>query len=437
MATMTQPAPGLRVKKTTFTEVVPAENGQNDARASRFYARPWEDVVNDENLDWSEHLVRVYRAGEKWERGAAPVDNVFNAPFSEEDIRARFGGGNFLLWMLGPPKKHNLVAKWQVPLEGTPLMNSTPRNGYGTASGSDSVAIEAMRMYANPQFMQLQMDAMRTAMITAIEMVKGQIPQAQDPLQTLRNAKEILGVGTPVANPMDDIYKQLMTALVQKLLNPPETNSFDATLELVNKIKSAGLFGGVPKADLASTFAANVPMLADRFVAGLESMRMRAEAEERTVRMQRGEMRPGDPNVITVENQAPAQSAAPSPPNGAAPSSASSAVTVTPEVAKAIIAQSHLHRLVAGIKQPDSTGQDMYDYLRNAWPEVLDELSKMSPAILLGFFKSRELQNTYFGCDILFQVGEDPRLPKMIEDFLRIAKENAPPAEKVANGAVV
>lgn len=433
MGTMTQPAAGQRIKKTTFTEVVPAENGANDARASRFYARPWEEVVNDENLDWSEHLVRVYRAGEKWERGAAPVDNVFTAPFSEEDIRARFGGGNFLLWMLGPPKKHNLVAKWQIPLEGAPLMNSTPRNGYGTPSGSDSVAIEAMRMYANPQFIQLQMDAMRTAMITAIEMVKGQIPQAQDPLQTLRNAKEILGVGTPVANPMDDIYKQLMAALVQKLLNPPETNSFDATLELVNKIKSAGLFGGVPKADLTSTFAANMPMLVDRFVGGLHEWRLKQEAEERTIRLQRGEMKPGDPNVITLDGQTPAPAVSPQAPTQPAAQPA----TVSPEVAQAIIAQAHLHRLVAGIKQPDSTGQDMYDYLRNAWPEILDELAKMSKETLLAFFKSREMQRQYFQCEILAEVGDDPRLPKMIEDFLRIAKKDAAPPENTSSAAVV
>jgi len=432
MATMTQAAPpaGARIRKTTETEILPPrEFSASDAQPSPFYAREWETVVNALTPEqWTGHVMRVYRSDEKWERGSSPVDNTFTAAFTEEDIRARFGGGKYLLWLYGPPKRQTLVGRYQLSLDGQPILNGTPRNGQ--SSGSDTVAIEAMRMYANPQFMQFQMDVMRQSMVTALELVKNQNQSNQSPLQTLRDAKEILGVGGP--SPMDEIYKTLMTALVQKLLNPPETNSFDATLELVNKIKTAGLFGGAPKADLASTFAANIPMLADRLVAGLAEYRKSAEATERTIRLQRGEMNPGDPNVIT---QTPTPQAA-SVQGGAAPSTSQ----VTPEVAQAIIAQSHLHRLVAGIKQPNSTGQDMYDYLVNAWPEVLGELCKMSKEMLLSFFKSRELQNQYFGTDILAEVGDDPRLPKMIEDFLAIAKQDAAEiaeAEKVATAAVV
>jgi hypothetical protein len=426
MATMTQPAPGTRFRKTIESEVLPPRGASSgEARATEFYDRDLDVVVNALTKEqWAEHIMRVYRAGEKWERGAAPVDNTFGAPFTEEDVRARFGGGKYVLWLYGPPKKQNLVGRYMLELEGQPIINSVPRNGNGTGDGTNSVAIEAMRMYANPEFVRMQMQMVVTAATEAMSLMKSQIPSAQNPLETLRAAKEILGGGNSTGGLLDTlrVLKEL------GLVGSPEKKGIDEILSLITTLKTSGLINsGVPKADLASTFAANVPMLADRFVAGLESMRMRAEAEERTVRMQRGEMRPGDPNVITVENQNPAQSAAPSPPNGAAPSPSQSATSVTPEVAQAIIAQAHLHRLVAGIKQPDSTGQDMYDYLRNAWPEILDELAKMSKETLLAFFKSREMQRQYFQCEILAEVGEDPRLPKMIEDFLAIAKKDAPP----------
>jgi hypothetical protein len=443
VATMTQPAPGTRFRKTIESEVLPPRDPDSDAQPSKFYSDSWENVVNKlTQAQWAEHLVRVYRAGEKWEQGAAPVDNVFTGPFSEEDIRARFGGGKFILWMLGPPKKHTLVAKWQVELEGAPIVNSVPRS---VASGSDSVAIEAMRMYANPQFIQMQMDVMTKATLAAIEVVKAQMPQTQDPLATLRNAKEILGIGVPAPNPMNDLMQSFMTAAIQKLLNPPESNSLQSTIKLINDVKAAGLLGGAPKADLAATFANNLPMLVDRLVGGLHEFRLNSEAQERTVRLQRGEIRASDPNVIDMPAASPIATAAPAV-SGAnpSPSPAATSAAVSPEVAQGIIVQSHLHRLVAGINDPESDGQDMYDYLRNAWPEILDALTKFSAEQLLGLFKNRDAQIQYFGVDILTQVADNPRLPKIIEDFLRIAKE-AEAAEKsavsekssVASGGVV
>jgi hypothetical protein len=412
---MTQPA-STRTKTTIFKETLPPEDrSPADAQPGPFYARDWEIVVNELSADqWAGHVMRVYRADEKWDRSSSPIDNTFTAAFSEEDIRARFGGGRYLLWLYGPPKKHNLVGKYQVTLDGQPILNGTPRNGNG-ATGSDSVAIEAMRMYANPQFIQLQMDAMRTAMITAIEMVKGQIPQAQNPLETLRAAKEILGGGNAEHGLLDTIrvLKEL------GVVGSPEKKGVEEILALITTLKTSGLIAsGVPKADLASTFASNLPMLVDRMVQGLSEFRKTSEAQERTIRLQRGEMKPGDPNVIDVAPSAPATAAAAPPPaaTAAAPSDAT---------AQAIIAQSHLHRLVMGIKNPKSTGQDMYDYLRNAWPEILDELVKFSKEQLLAFFKSREAQMQYFGAAILTEVADDPRLPAIIEDFLKIAKENA------------
>ncbi len=439
MGTIAQPSPGVRVKKTIFTETLPPEQRtSDDAHPRPFYARDWETVVNELTAaEWENHLMRVYRADEKWDRASSPIDNTFNGPFTEEDMRARFGGGKFVLWLLGPPKKHNLVGRYQVTLDGPPLLNGIPRNGV-PADGSNMVALEAMRMYSNPQFQQMQMDMMRQGMLMVIETVKAQMPTAQNPLQTLRDAKEILGGGSSEAHSFLDTLRVLKEL---GLVGSPEKKGIDEILGLITTLKTSGLIpAGAPKADLASTFAANLPMLADRFVTGLSEMRIRAEAEERTIRLQRGEMRPTDPNVITLDGKpssapnsgATAGSPATAPHSGA---TAGSATPLDPNTVSAIIVQHHLYRLVQGIKQSDSTGQDMYDYLVNAWPEVLDELSKFSKDQLLIFFKSREMQMQQFGCDVLAEVGDDPRLPKMIEDFLKIAKESA--AQEKSSGETV
>jgi hypothetical protein len=431
MATMTQPAPmpGTRVRKTTETEILPARGSSpDDARPSEFYAREWETVVHSLTAEqWAGHVMRVYRADEKWDRSSSPVDNTFTGPFTEEDMRNRFGGGRYLLWLYGPPKKQTLVGRYQVNLDGPPLLNGIPRNG--TPEGSNSVALEAMRMYSNPEFVRMQMQMMITAATEAMALMKSQIPAPQNPLETLRAAKEILGSG----DSGNSLIAHITLLKELGLIGSPEKKGISEVLETLNAFKTAGLIpSGAPKADLASTFAANLPMLADRLVNGLHEFRLQAESQERAVRMARGEMRPGDPNVITVDrppstsapqNGATADSSAKAPYSGATADSHTQAVS--PEVAQSIIVQAHLHRLVNGIKQPNATGQDMYDYLRNAWPEILDELGKMNKETLLAFFKSRETQMQYFGCDLLAEVADDPRLPKMIEDFLKIAKEDS------------
>jgi hypothetical protein len=422
MGTIAQPAP-TRTKTTIFKETLPPNDGvPNDAKPGPFYDRDWETVVNALTpVEWGVHKMRVYRADEKWDRGSSPVDNIFTAAFTEEDIRARFGGGRYILWLYGPPKFATLVAKYQINLDGPPIMNSVPRNGQ--VNGSDSVAIEAMRMASNPDFMRMQMEMMRTGMLQVLEVVKSQFPTAQDPLTTLRNAKEILGVGT--SQPQTSLLDTLRVLKELGLVGSPEKKGIDEILGLITTLKTSGLItSGVPKADLASTFATNLPMLADRLVSGFQEIRLKTEAEERVIRMQRGEMRPGDPNVITLDGQ-PSSAANAAATAGAAPATAGTAQPMDPATVSAIIVQHHLHRLVQGIKHPDSTGQDMYDYLVNAWPEVLTELSNFTKDQLLIFFKSREMQMQQFGCDVLAEVGDDPRLPKMIEDFLKIAKEEA------------
>lgn len=441
MATTAVPPLRRKTTSTVVTETIPT-GSHLDAQPEAFYeGDPWEVIgrIHREaergRIPWENHMARVYRVGEKGDSESVPENNKFMEPFDVDTMRERFGGGRFKVWIYGPPSQSKLVVRpFIVQLDGAPKTDSG--NGYRSSSssnGSEGVAIEAMRMYANPQFMQLQMDVMKQTMITAIEMVRAQMPAMQDPLQTLRNAKEILGIGSP-QSPDGGLIAHITLLKELGLLGSPEKKGITEVLDTLNAFKTAGLIpAAAAKADLTATFLSNLPMLVDRAVQGLHEFRLKAEAEEKTMRLSRGEMRPNDPGVITMnpaEAAAPAAAAAASPAPGAP-------VQVTPEIAQAIINQSHLHRLVMGIKGANSTGQDMYDYLINAWPEILDELAKMTKDTLLAFFKNRQAQMQYFQSDILAEVSDDPRLPKMLEDFLAIAKKNSSPVESVASASVV
>jgi hypothetical protein len=408
-------------QQTVVTTVTRKTMGNSDpnSKPREFYARDWEIVLRDlHEEDWKEHVLRVYRAGERWEKGSAPVNNTFSHAISEEELRKNFGGGKFLLWLFGPPKRDQLVGRYQVEMEGEPIVRGIPTQA--DPANGNALAV-ALQQAMNPEVMRVQMEILKTAMVEALALVKSNIPPAQNPLETLRTAKEILGGGAPQTSLLDTI--RLLKEL--GVIGSPEKKGIDELVELIGTMKTHGLIpGGAPKADIGSTIASNLPLLADRFVEGLKELRLQTEAAGRL--QQTTTMRPNDPNVITVEanGQTPAAAAPPAQP---ASPPADGVQPVNDATAKAIIVRYNLERLVAGIKQPGSTAQDMYDFLLNAWPEVLDEMTKLDAPTLLNLFKSREMQMQLLGTDALLQVAEDPRLPQLLEDFLKLAKENAVP----------
>jgi hypothetical protein len=298
-------------------------------------------------------------------------------------------------------------------------------------------------MAMNPDVMRMQMDMFKQTFTDLLTMFRTNIPQAQDPLQTLRNAKEILGMGNaPAPNPMDEITKTFMQAAITKLLNPPESNAFKDTMGLINDIKAAGFMGAAPaKPDLMSTFAANLPMIADRVVSGLHEFRLQAEAQERTVRLSRGEMRPNDPRTITVDPPSPATQAtagvpAEAPAPGAEAGRSDTSQSLPPGTTEKILVEANLQKLVLAMKDPECTGEDIYHFLFYVWPALLQEMSGIPKEHLLMLFRSAEIQKERLGNTILLELADDPRLPRMIDEFLIVAKRDQQPAPPAAQGAV-
>lgn len=414
-------APAGTVEKTTvFKEYVPAP-AADEQRKKQKRMPLWDFLPTIPLQDWKDlkYEIALYRYHPLTEKKMA-VDKIYEYvdPFI---IQKKYGGGHFNIYV---KEDSQLIYNEDFICEGEPRNAIPGANGNGHESqppNSQSVTLEALRMMSNPEMMRSMFQMYQMAATESMAMIRAQMPPPQDPLLTLRNAKEILGVGAPKESLLDTIrvLKEL------GIVGSSEKKGITEILELITTLKGSGLIATTQKPDLASTFLSNLPALADRMVNALHEFRLQSEATERTEILRRGQMRPGDPNVITVQPPASESAVAPGP-GAKADTAPVAAITVVDEAtAQAVIVQYNLERLVAGIQEPDSTGQDMYDFLINAWPELLPELEQFNKETLLLFFRSPQIQQEKLGNTVLMAVADNPRLPKIIEEFFVVVKRES------------
>lgn len=413
----TSVAPGTVEKTTIYKQHVPADSNSDERNKRQRRTPIWEFLPTVSAEDWKNlrYEIRLYRYNPQTEKRMA-VEKIYELidPFW---VQKKYGGGKYNVLV---QEDAQLIYNEDFECLGEPKMPVPGANGTNgaPAPGSDAVALQALQLMSNPEMMRGMFQMYTLAAQESMAMIRAQLPATQDPLQTLRNAKEILGVGEHKDNLLDTIrvLKEL------GIVGSPEKKGITEVLELITTLKGSGLIATSQKPDLASTFVANLPALADRMVNGLHEFRLQAESTERAIRLQHGEIRPGDPNVITVDAAAATNGTANNTPQAPAPAATHSVDEAT---AQAIIIRNNLERLVAGIKEPDSTGADMYDFLINAWPEIIPSLAAMNKETLLMFFKSAQFQQERLGNTVLMAVADDPRLPKIIEEFLEVVKKEA------------
>jgi len=411
-----QIAQGMVEKTTVIREAVPADSVNE--RKGRKRPPLFEFLPTVADKDWKDfrYEIHLYRYNPQTEKKMA-VEKIFE-PIDPFWVQKKYGGGKFNIML---KEDGQLIMNEDFVCEGEPISASSTAHADG-GNSAESLTLQAMRLIANPEMQRMQMEMFKNAAIEAMQMIRLQMPTAQDPLQTLRNAKEILGIGNAAPNPMDDLMRQFMTAMIGKMMNPPETNSVKDTIGLIGQLKESGLFGGAsPKVDLASSFVSTLPSLLDKAVNGLHEYRLQSEANVQLVRLQRGEMNPNDPKVISVTPGAAQQPAAQPP--AQPPPHAVTAETLPPEVQQQVMIQYMMNRLVSAIRQPDATGAALHDFMLASWPEMLDKMAEFNKDTLLQFFKSAEAQRQILGNTILMQVADDPRLPNLLEEFLAAVAE--------------
>lgn len=420
-------APAGTVEKTTvFKEYVPA-NTPEEQRKRQKRMPIWEFLPTIPLQDWKDlkYEIALYRYHPLTEKRMA-VDKIYEYvdPFI---IQKKYGGGHFNIYV---KEDSQLIYNEDFICEGepkTPIPGANSNGDGAQTPNGETVALQALRMMSNPEMMRSMFSMYTEAAKQSMDMIRAQMPQQQDPLQTLRNAKEILGVGE---HKQESLLDTIRTLKELGVIGSPEKKGVTEVLELITTLKGSGLIATTQKPDLASTFVSNLPALADRMVNGLHEFRLQAESTERAIRLQRGEIRSNDPNVITIDPPSPtngASAGAPAiaPDPGATAGRPATPTAVDETTAQAIIVRYNLERLVAGIQEPDSTGQDMYDFLINAWPELLPELEQFNKETLLLFFRSPQIQQEKLGNTVLMAVADNPRLPKIIEEFLAVVKKES------------
>jgi hypothetical protein len=419
----TQVVAGAVKKETTYTEILPA-GADPESKKGKRRVNIWEFLPTISGTDWDPQngrfQIHLYRYNPQTEKRMA-LDKLFEAidPFW---VKRNYGGGNFNVLV---KEDGQIIYNEDFYVEGEPILagarsDNGHANGNGNGSNGESAMIQAMRLLTNPEVVKMQFEMMRTAAMESMAMMRQQMPQAQNPLETLRAAKEILMPITSTSQ-TGSLIETLHVLKELGVIGSPEKKGISEVLEIVNTLKGSGLLGGAEKVNPVASLVSALPSIFDKAVNGLHEFRLKTESDERMARLARGELRPGDPNVITVEpgaTQQPQQA-----PQPVAQPVSQAARPMTPAEEQQVIIKHILRQLVEGIKKPDSTGQEMYMFLNDTWPEVAREMAQFNRETLLVFFKSPQMQMERLGNATLYEVADDPRLPRLLDEFFAAAAE--------------
>lgn len=404
-------APGQVEEKTIRTRILPAE--ETEPHRGRKWPPVWDFLPTVTPEQWKNGavVISLYRYDPVTEKRCAL--EKFTECIDEFAVKRRFGGGKFnMLVNVNPPISPEASLRYneEFYIEGEPITPKPDADSHarigGNGADANAVTLEALRMMSNPEVMRLQMELIRNASIQAMEIMKSQIPAAQNPLQTLRDAKEILGVGTPAPDPFREMFMPLMIKMFERALVPGDPlESVKTVGALVEAMKT--FTGQNVKTDVMSTLVSNLPALMDRGVSVVREYRLAQEAQVRGLEIQRG-ITPSSTQPITVE----AHEVQPNP----TPQPAPGGDRVFSEEDLTAVELLKLERL---INHPESTGEDVYDLLRINTPQWIEQLRGMTrDAILTTVFPMNP---------ILKRCLANPRLPQLIDEFLVIAKEEAAP----------
>src|SRR5579864_695676 len=216
MAVKVAPAPGSVIEETKRTRVIPANSPDNEAEKPWRNLDKWDYIGSLTPEQWGREnlVVYLYRYDDKgnpWGIGK------FTGALDEFKVLEMFGGGRFNLKMKRGPQ---LIINEDFQLEGPP---KTPGvNGAAAVSPSGTPSEGALLTTINALIEELRAarggtlatDAIRSAMT-----LQGQVFGAG-----VEAVKSTLSHAAPAAapSPMDELQKQLMQAMIAKMLNPTD-----------------------------------------------------------------------------------------------------------------------------------------------------------------------------------------------------------------------
>lgn len=424
------PTAEAAARKTKTVTTTITEGSANDAEILPFYKRDFWEIVNTLTADeWNDHMVRVYRADEKWENDGSPKENKFTDRFDEDSIRAKWGGGRYNLWLYGPPSGTKVVRRpFRLFLEGAPKY-SGETNGHGANGDSSTLQllvsqlVEELRASRGGSSTQKALEGALELQVTGFRSAMQNIRDVNAPAATppekssLEKAmdKMLEAMIMKMMNPAPDPFQaKLQEAMLNKLLDPADPIEKFRSIAAAMKDLGGGLLSG-GKTDfmsVANGFVAQLPSIIDKAANGVREYRLANESAERVFALQK-DHNLNAPGVIDVGANAPAETAAAPPVEAAAPAAPAGGVT---EVNGPSIEWVQLMIVDKIENAPELDGVDLYNFLEAVAHSLNEQLGAQTPETLMNIFKSQA---------ILSRVVAHPRLPKIIAEYLAHVKDLA------------
>ena len=430
------PEIGRTVQKTTVTTVLPVDPLTGERKTPDF----WEYTEKLSAADWDrhpKHTLYIYRrntdAGPMipLERlsGFFPIPGSDPVSLNDREeleiaLAQKYGGGTYRLIL---KKGSERITEGRISVDGPPkntrpgILDSPEANPsaatVSTGDPSSDVAKTAMNLVANHEGegMRLGMEAMKGS----AEIIQRLASQA----------------GTPAtASDTDLLMKQVLVAMLQKALNPPDplelitrllpllerggnSGGGGAPNSLVDKILETGLervLNPAPSGPISSTGAALVsqlPQIAGYVTEAVREWRVGSEAQLQTA------------HIMAANANRPALPAVPGtvqPP--ARPITQATQLAPTAPAAQAMPPGAPSlefieEKIVAILQKPisaDESADEVLGFLDLMAPTLVDQLAACSEAQLVQLFQTRP---------VLRQYHDLARLQEFVRSFLKYAKE--------------
>lgn len=443
------PEIGRTVEKTTVTRVLPADSLTGERKTPDLF----EYIEALPPGDWQrhpKHTLYIYRrhgdvgAGTPLEKlfGFFPVPGQDPVPLNDREeleivVGQKYGGGNYRLVL---KKGSERISEGRISIDGPPkntrpgILDSAEANSNGAnpqpgAETTESVAKTAMNIVANQESQGLQIGM-------------AALHSAADVVQRLANPQP--GAPAPQSD-TDLLMKQVLVAMLQKALNPPDPLDLITKLlplldrggnsgggggapnSLVEKILETGLervLNPLPTGPVSSTGAELVrvfPQVAAYASEAVKEWRAGSEAQLQTAQiMAANQNRPALPPGAQPNPARPiTQATQLAPPPAPVPSE----VQAMPQGPSLEFIEG---KIVEILKKPISADDradevlsflDLMDPSAPGHPGMVDQLAACSEAQLVQLFQTRP---------VLRQYHDLARLQEFVRSFLKYAKETEP-----------
>lgn len=341
-------------------------------------------------------------------------------PFTLEEVQADFGGGKYMYWVKEGGTKQLYRSTFRIA--------GDPRTDVAKVGATDAAGLTpVLRIFADEinkrrdsgadatTATKQAMEILTTAYKTGLETVgKGSEPT---------KLTELISAIAQMKNLSGDSNSEIMKLLLQKALNPPNPmESIKPLLEFAKEFMGGGEGGA--RGDWRVSLAQNIPSamqhlkeIAHEFAVASQA---NALAAQRTLIPQPPRPAAGVGAMPPPGADAPMPVSTPGGPLPLDPLNATPEVpgdampnpSVTPDH------QTWLKQMIVQKVLQGWTGEDLHGWLLDTAPEVIEELKAHSVDQIL----------FYFGSDPTLRLApQGAPLRKVIEDFLKFAKEEEPP----------